>query len=418
MIRQLPHILSRVFGTPLLIAPARLEALLRGLEAAMLQRGSAIPITELATPHDGATPAAEDERPPRGYRIERGVAILPVHGVLVRRAGQIDTDSTPLQSYENLSRVLQRARSDRRVRGILLDIDSPGGEAGGVFDLAREIRETGDMLPVWAIANDDACSAAYALAAGAGRIWTTETGALGSLGVVAAHTDQSGFDANHGFKFTYIYRGARKIDAHPHGPLSAEAHHSIQAEVDRLYGKLIDQVARHRNAEPERLRATEAEIYFGENARERGLADDVGTLDEAHRALTDQINIRGRGQMETDAAAERAADNRYVAETADNVVQLRVNQAVEAARATAAEIVALCNLGGHPEIAEEQVRDGASVETVRQLLQTLQARRAAPAVETLDVGARQQPRPGATGGEIEAAATARFAAHRGAGPRR
>ncbi len=430
MIRALPHILARVFDVPLLIQPARLEALLAGLNAAMLRE----PVARGLDPRGGAvSPAASDPPPdlpqagerPRGYRIDRGVAVLPVRGVLVRRAGQIDADSTPLQSYENLAATLRRAKSDSRARGILLEVDSPGGEAGGVFQLAGEVRRTMEVKPVWAAANDDALSAAYAIAAGAERLWVTNTGAVGSVGVVALHLDRSRFDAEHGFSFTYVYHGARKIDANPHMPLSPEARGHLQGEVDRLYDMLIASVAGHRGITAERLAATEAAIYFGDNAVDIGLADRVGTLDDATSALAERVALnsrRGTTGMNSEDTGNSGATNvrartmllprRTHCATAaqpDNVISFdQIHQAVAATRETAAEIVALCSLAGYPDLAAEQIRSGATTDSVRRLLQQRRAGEAATRhVETIDTTARRA----ATGGaEIAAAVAARFAA--------
>ena len=432
MIRALPHILARVFDVPLLIQPARLEALLAGLNAAMLRE----PVARGLDPRGGAvSPAASDPPPdvpqagerPRGYRIDRGVAVLPVRGVLVRRAGQIDADSTPLQSYENLAATLRRAKSDSRVRGVLLEVDSPGGEAGGVFDFASEVRRTAQVKPVWAIANDDALSAAYAIAAAAERVWITNTGAVGSIGVVALHLDRSRFDAEHGFSFTYVYHGARKIDANPHMPLSPEARGHLQGEVDRLYDMLIASVAGHRGITAERLAATEAAIYFGDNAVEIGLADRVGTLDDATNALAERVALNSRrgtagmnsedtgnsdartNDARTDDAASAANPLAPSGAQPDNVISFdQIHQAVAATRETAAEIVALCSLAGYPDLAAEQIRSGATTDSVRRLLQQRRAAEAATRhVETIDTTARRA----ATGGaEIAAAVAARFAA--------
>jgi signal peptide peptidase SppA len=414
MIRALPHILSRIFDVPLLIQPTRLEALLAGLNAAMLRE----PLARGLDPRGGAlapdnAPTTPQEERPRGYRIARGVATLPVRGVLVRRAGQMTPDSTPLQSYQNLTHVLRTARADNRVRGILLDIDSPGGEAGGVFDFAGEVRRTAQIKPVWAIANDDALSAAYAVAAAAERVWITNTGAAGSIGVVALHADQSRFDAEAGFNFTYLYKGARKIDASPHMPLSAEARGQIQGEVDRLYDMLISGVAEHRRLPPERLRATEAALYFGDNALGAGLADRLGTIDEAHNALAEHVspNTRrgtaGMNSEDIDTGIEARPDNVV------NLDEVRAT-AVAATRETAGEIAALCTLAGFPELAAEHIRSGASVEAVRQLLQARKASEtAARHVETIDTTARPATTVGA---ELAAAANARFAAQSGRGP--
>ena len=405
MIRALPHILSRVFDVPLLIQPTRLEALLAGLNAAMLRE----PLARGLDPRGGAlapdnAPTTPQEERPRGYRIERGVATLPVRGVLVRRAGQMTPDSTPLQSYQNLTHVLRAARSDSRVRGILLEVDSPGGEAGGVFDFASEVRRTAQVKPVWAIANDDALSAAYAVAAAAERVWITNTGAAGSIGVVALHADQSRFDAEAGFNFTYLYKGARKIDASPHMPLTTEARGQIQGEVDRIYDMLISGVAEHRRLPPERLRATEAALYFGDNALGAGLADRLGTIDEAHNALAEHVSPNTR--RGTGMTTEHQTDT----ETGDNVISLDDVRAtaVAATREAAGEIAALCTLAGFPELAAEQIRSGASIEAVRQLLQARQASAAAARhVETIDT--TTHPATG-IGAELAAAVNARFAA--------
>jgi signal peptide peptidase SppA len=412
MIRALPHILARVFDVPLLIEPARIEPLLLGLYATMFRRGALSP--------PGDAPAPPEVRP-RGYRVDRGVATLPVRGVLVRRAGQMTPDSTLLQSYQNLTQVLRAARSDSRVRGILLEVDSPGGEAGGVFDFADEVRRTTQIKPVWAIANDDALSGAYAIAAAAERVWITNTGAAGSIGVVALHADHSRFDAEAGFNFTYIYKGARKIDANPHMPLSPEARGQIQGEVDRLYDMLIASVAGHRGITAERLAATEAAIYFGDNAVEIGLADRVGTFDDATNALAERVALNSRrgtaGMNSEDTAnsevrtddASAAALVPTTAAPPDNVISFdQIHQAVAATRETAAEIVALCSLAGYPDLAAEQIRSGATTDSVRRLLQQRRAAEAATRhVATIDTTARRA----ATGGaEIAAAVAARFAA--------
>ncbi len=275
---------------PLLIEPARIEALAPGLYAAMFRARLDV---GRSSPPPPTRPAPPEERP-RGYRVDRGVATLPVRGVLVRRAGQMTPDSTLLQSYQNLTQVLRAARSDSRVRGILLEVDSPGGEAGGVFDFADEVRRTTQIKPVWAIANDDALSAAYAIAAAAERVWITNTGAAGSIGVVALHADQSRFDAEAGFNFTYIYKGARKIDANPHMPLSPEARGQIQGEVDRLYDMLIASVAGHRRMAPSDWPRPRPKSISATTRSDIGLADRVGTIDEAPNALAEQVAPNSR----------------------------------------------------------------------------------------------------------------------------
>ena len=431
MIRALPHILSRVFGPPLLIAPVPLDALLVGLRSAMLARGSALEsgydlpdMRGRFRAFDDGSPAQPNTERPRGYSIQSGVATVPVHGVLVRRAGQIQPDSTILQSYQEVAQIMAAAQNDTRVGGILLDIDSPGGEAGGVFDLARSIRQAGQRKPVWAIANDDALSAAYVIASAADRIWSTQTAALGSLGVVALHADQSAFDAAEGIKYTYLFRGARKVDGNPHAPLSDEGAAAIQSEVDRLYENLVSLVAGHRNMKPAAIRGQEAGIYFGENAVGAGLADKIGTFEQAHAALAKHITTpqQPRGpKMESPnpPAGEQPNPPANPAATppADNVINLRVDEAVASYRAQAREIAELCALARYPELAAGFIGEGISASVARERLQAKQAEDANKRqVTSLDPS--QGKRGGGNSGgpsmaELEKAAQTRFRAMRG-----
>lgn len=439
MLRALPHILSRVFGPPLLIAPVPLDALLVGLRAAMLSRGSqdsGVDLPDLRGRYgafDDSSPSSPSNDRPRGYSIMNRVATLPVHGVLVRRAGQIQPNSTVLQSYQDVARIMSAAQADSRVGGILLDIDSPGGEAGGVFDLARAIRQAGQSKPVWAMANDDALSAAYLIASAAGRIWSTQTAALGSLGVVALHADQSAFDAAEGIKYTYLFRGARKIDGNPHSPLSDDGAAAIQGEVDRLYEKLVSMVAEHRGIDASRIRGQEAGIYFGENAPGAGLVDQIGTFEQAHAALAQHLITpqQPRGpKMETPTPpvappTEGAHTNvqptpppaAVATPPADNVVNLRVNEALTAYRAQAREIAELCALARYPEMAAGFIGEGITPEVARQRLQAKQAAEGDKhQLTTIDPS--QPRRIGGNGStvssaDLERAAQSRFRAQRG-----
>mgnify|MGYP000747584119 CR=1 FL=1 len=123
--------------------------------------------------------------------------MIPIHGSLVKRSLGMEAASG-LTSYGEIAAMLDSALADPQVSGILLDIDSPGGEASGSFELARRVREVAAVKPVWAVANDAAYSAAYAIAASAQRLFVTETGGVGSIGVIALHVDQSVKDAKDG----------------------------------------------------------------------------------------------------------------------------------------------------------------------------------------------------------------------------
>jgi len=224
----------------------------------------------------------------RAYAVtETGIAIVPVIGPLVARHDWLSS-LFGAASYGEIGNAVESAAVDPAVRAILLEMDSPGGEVGGLFDLVERLGATGK--PLWAVASETALSAAYAIASVADRLYVTRTGEVGSVGVVAAHIDESAADAMAGLKWTLIHSGARKVDGNTHQPLSAPAHADIQADVDALHAELIELVARNRGLPPDAVRATEAAIYRGARGVEVGFADHIGTIERALADLAAELD--------------------------------------------------------------------------------------------------------------------------------
>ena len=294
---DLPYLASRLYGTPLLIARPKLEVIL-GVVARKLAGDT------LATP----PPANVDTGMTGGLQILEGIAILPVLGTLVRRASYIGAASG-LTSYHDIEAMAEAAFADPEVRAVLLEIDSSGGEAGGVFDLAQRLRSLSQTSgkPLWAIADEAALSAAYAIACAADRIWLTRTAEVGSIGVVAVHVDESVADAKAGLNYTFLHAGAHKVDGHPLAPLPAPVAADIQADIEQLHTQFIALVAGFRRLTPEAIRDTEARVYRGEAALQAGLADQIGTRAEAITALQRQLAMSAGRSLRNKAAALSAS---------------------------------------------------------------------------------------------------------------
>ena len=390
---QLPHLASRLYGTPLLVARSKLDIILSVL-------GERIhwpePQSALSTPVTRNQSSAPT-----------GIAVIPVYGTLVRRVLGLDAASG-LASYSELGSMLNAAVADPAVSGILLDVDSPGGEAGGVFELAHRVRAADAVKPVWAIASDSAYSAAYAIACAASRVYVTQTGGVGSIGVIAMHVDQSARDAQAGYRYTAITAGDQKNDFSPHQPLDKEASARLQAEVDRLYGIFVDHVAAMRGLESRFVRSTQAGLYFGPDAVAAGLADVTGGFDAAvsdfttflassvsarrvRNAATQSSSISATPTSKphrkevhmnaedpgtsTDPATPVSTDSPAatpavpeVAKDHGAALEEAVNAATKTARADAVAIAELCQLAGQPQRTAAFLAEGASEAQVRRSL--------------------------------------------------
>ena len=396
------YLASRLFGTPLLIHRPKLDVILSvvGQRIGMADV-PAMPMMDMAA----------FQRPPLASAPE-GIAVIPIHGSLVKRSLGMEAASG-LTSYGEIAAMLDAALADPQVSGILLDIDSPGGEASGSFELARRVREAAALKPVWAVANDAAYSAAYAIAASAQRLFVTETGGVGSIGVIALHVDQSVKDAKDGYHYTAITAGAHKNDYSPHEPLSGAAKTELQGEVDRLYAIFTEHVAAMRGLDLETVRATEAGLFFGSNAVTQGLADGVQTLDATLGQFHSYLNARNhppsqvRGVIRAEAALPHKelsmpdtqdTPQNPVADTIDLAeAEKRVADAKREVTQTAQAIAELCLLAGCPDRAAEFIAAGKSQADVRRALIDARAAQSDAAdirsTITVDAGTQSLDRP-------------------------
>jgi ClpP class serine protease len=321
-----------------------------------------------------------------------------------------------LTSYEGIAAQLQAALADPAIRGIALDIDSFGGEVAGAFDLADRIRAVRQVKPIHAFVADHALSAAYALASQADRIILPRTGAVGSIGVVAMHSDMSGALDQKGIAVTLIHAGARKVDANPYQPLPEAVRDRIAGELEDLRQLFAETVAEGRGRRLDTLRAlgTEAAVFRGEAAVFAGLADEVADPVTAFRAFAAaprgttslKSNPRGKGPMMTTAPEDHAqpapapaasAPPEPATPAAIAPPQTPAAMSPEAIRAEAAEVAQVCAQAASLGIqidAADAVAKGVKPEALRaKVLADLAARSdAAGIIATAPAaGAKESP---------------------------
>ena len=276
---------TRIFNTPLVIHPDKAEVILTALAPRLHLKS----MTRL----DGSTFAFDDDdyfTPPEqdpeeervrkdGYDLQNGLAIIPVEGTLVHKLGSMRPYSG-MTGYDGIKASLFNALDDDEVRGVLFDIDSPGGEVSGCFDLADTIYGVRGVKPMRAVCDEMACSAAYAIASAADRVTLPRTAYAGSIGVIFLHIDLSKALAKDGISVTMLKYGAAKFEGNEFEPLRAETIERFQREIDRAGEMFVALVARNRSLDPKAVRATEGASFAGDDVVDLGLADAVESADE------------------------------------------------------------------------------------------------------------------------------------------
>lgn len=231
-------------------------------------------------------------------RIVDRVAVVPVLGMLLRRF------NTFTWSSEEVQRDVDAALGHSGVDAIVLDIDSPGGLAAGMDDLAQWLRDKrGGEKPIEAFVGGMAASAAYNIAASASRITMGSSALAGSIGAVIEYVDMEPVLEAMGARIVRIVSEQspnKRLD-----PDSAEGKAEMQAIVDSTGAEFIASVAAGRGVTEDAVMAGFGQglVFSTGDAIARGLADRRGTLE------TLIAELAGRDDTTTAAPAAAAMED-------------------------------------------------------------------------------------------------------------
>lgn len=209
----------------------------------------------------------------RLYRVQDGVAIIEVSGVITR----YDNFFTAIfggTSIQRLNQALEAAVSDSQISGIILDINSPGGELAGTPEFAEAVNSAREEKPVVSYVSRLGASAAYWIASASDAIVLHETAEVGSIGVVAT------VFANEDGEYDFV----SSVSPHKRpDPETDEGRATIQEEVDTLGRIFVDKVAFYRSVSPNVVLSDygQGKTLIGESALAAGMVEKVGRFRDA-----------------------------------------------------------------------------------------------------------------------------------------
>lgn len=217
------------------------------------------------------------------------VAIVPLRGVLVPHGALMGDVSNPGTGLDSWLEMFQSIVADPKVSDIVLDVDSPGGSAGGVTEAAAIVRAARAKKNIVSVANCTAASAAYAIACQATTFMVTPSGMVGSIGVYNIHEDISAALEMEGVKPTIIQApdSGYKTETSPFGPLSDDALAHMQEMVNAYYETFVNDVAAGRNVDPAVVKQSygQGRLLTAKVALSAGLVDGVMPLDQVVNRL-------------------------------------------------------------------------------------------------------------------------------------
>jgi ClpP class serine protease len=240
--------------------------------------------------------AAERGQPLKNsYAIEvrDGVAIIPIRGVIARYAN-LFSEISGATSLELLVRDFDMAVQNDAITAIMLDIDSPGGEANGISEMAGRIANARSVKPVVAYVGGAACSAAYWLASACSEIVCSDTALLGSIGVVVTLRKPSADDDE--MEIVSSNAENKRPDV-----ATDDGQEVIRKTLNELEQVFLSSVADYRSMTIAQVidAGDRGGIRVGQSAVDNRLADRIGT----YEAVMTELHTRASMPMRPRAIA-------------------------------------------------------------------------------------------------------------------
>ena len=219
---------------------------------------------------------------PIRIRRSSSVAVLEVHGVI--------GNHIKIPEY---SRLLHSIATDRRLKALLLDIDSPGGSATGSEVLYREIQRVSEMKPVYAYVRGMAASGGYYLACAATKVYALPTALVGSIGVIYLRPVLEQLLAKIGVEFSVYKSGEFKdMTGFWRAPSDRESE-KFQELIKEIFGNFVTVVANGRSLEESKVReVATGEVLTAQRGIDVGLVDEIGDFKDALEALALLANCK------------------------------------------------------------------------------------------------------------------------------
>lgn len=214
------------------------------------------------------------------------------------RIGVIDVTGI-ISGSQHIVNQVKKFRQDKRIRGIVLRIDSPGGSVGPsqeIYDEVLKTRESGKTI--YASMGAMAASGGYYIASAAEKIFANPGTLTGSIGVIMAFTNAKGLMEKIGLQPKIIKAGKYKDIGSPARDMTKKERNLLQSVVDDVHQQFIEAIASGRGISIEEVTTiADGRIFTGRQAHALNLVDELGGLQATIDQLSDKVGIIGEPKI-------------------------------------------------------------------------------------------------------------------------
>lgn len=228
------------------------------------------------------------------------IAVITISGIIQTGSEAGLFGSSGSGSREIVDQI-RDAGEDSSVKAVILDINSPGGSAAASQAIYQEVIRLRDEIkkPVVVSMGDVCASGGYYVASAATTIVALPATMTGSIGVIMESINWSGLADKYGVKGETVTSGKYKDIMSPFRAMRQDERKLMQEMVDEVYGQFVEDVAKARKMNKEKLRTlADGRVYTGSQAKRAGLVDELGSFQDAVKIAAKKGGIVGEPNVE------------------------------------------------------------------------------------------------------------------------
>ncbi len=219
------------------------------------------------------------------------IALLAGSGTILRGSDDGFGDDGALWSQKFI-RTVRRLRDEDSIRGVVLRIDSPGGDAVASDEILRELRLLSKKKPLVVSMSDVAASGGYYIAMTGDPIVAYPGTLTGSIGVIYGKANLRGLYDKLGIRKQILKRGRFADIDSDYRPLGPEGRAKLREGIEAVYTSFLQRVAEGRKRDVDQIRPlAEGRVWLGIQAKNNGLIDELGGLDRALELVKEKAGI-------------------------------------------------------------------------------------------------------------------------------
>ncbi len=216
------------------------------------------------------------------------IAVIPLEGMIVT-SGESDVFLRGgVVSSGSFIDELKTLDEDEKVKGIIIEIDSPGGTAVASQEIADAIKSLNKTN--YAVIRGVGASGAYWAASASDKIFVSSLSITGSIGVIASYLQFSELFEKYGIEYERLVAGESKDIGSPFKDLSGKERKILQKKIELMHKIFIQEVAENRRLNISYVEGlADGEFYLGSEALELGLVDSIGNREDAVEIMKQEL---------------------------------------------------------------------------------------------------------------------------------